>query len=1167
MKKGLKVFAAVGLSSMLLASMAIPSVSLAKTKTALESAKSSSVKKSLKGKQEKKAPMSEDSFIIKYNKALTPTEHKLAGGTLVRQISKLNYAEVKVKNKQNLAKVMKAYKKLGKVESVRPSFLYKTSSLGDPKASEQYQHAMLRTEQALQLAGKNKVTVAVIDTGTDSKHPDLKNVVLPGYNAANPANQNVVGDWDHGTHVSGIIGAEKGNGVGGYGMNPAAKILPIDVFDGGMGASDVSIAEGILYAVEKGAKVINMSLGGPGTSPVLEDAIATAIKKGVVVVAAAGNESSDAVSYPAGYEGVISVGSINNKKQLSYYSNYGPSVDIVAPGEGVYSTLYDFEKKSTFMAASGTSMSSPVVAGVASLLLTKYPNLTPAQVEYILEKTADDLGEKGFDTKFANGLVNPVKALSYNVNNVPSYVKSEWTHKEIQQQAEQVDAKAKVVNEGAITKPYEQKWIKFDVKKGEYIQTILEGSKNFDYKIMGHFYGKNNSVESFDVNDSQEGTVEGKLIQAPFDGTVAIGVKDVNGSFDDTSNQESKYKLTVEKVSELPKDESSVEKMINISSLPYQQPKAFTIAGEKGDYDYFTLNVKEEQLVKINMSGIPGLNTEIGVYNVNNIIGEDPEAPASEKLSEADKLARIKEALEGEESLPADFTGNSFGVGKGETVTFTAQPNQEYIIKVAGDAMNLNELDLLFAMLFGIDLSLPDEEKPSSIVPYSLNVTGKVLPTDEDGLDSSILGEDENRGGSITIIISGSEKNNKIMAADDSYLEEVETQMNTILESALPYTVGDKATGYIQNEMDQDYFIVEPEETAIYQFGLKNFDGNIPFADIIEVSEEKDENGNTYIVPNYISDNIDWSGFDIKGMDQFYTGMEKGKKYLVKLTSNAAQGASFEPYELTSKKVISDPSDAHEPSDYKNLKNLPAATFQGNFAMPNDSDPFYYVAPETGIKAISVAAEKATEAMKQQYPQDLISDFEGLALVIEDTNGNKEFDEGDNFITEIQKGPSGFSSGSFKTKQGQGYFIEIYGFTNGNIPLTLLPYTFKLESMNKQDEVSSQAKPIKMKQEKGSLKTATGYLNAGINGGDEDWYEFEVSKDSAVTVKLEAGKEIDGVISIYQNGKLLKHSDLYHLGDDEVVQLHLKKGKYQVKVNDAYGTASISPYTLKVTTP
>ncbi|MEH6940265.1 S8 family peptidase [Bacillus sp. JJ722] len=1166
MKKGLKVFAAVGLSSMLLASMAIPSASLAKTKTALESAKSSSVSKSVKGKHEKKAPMSEDSFIIKYNKALTPTEHKLAGGTLVRQISKLNYAEIKVKNKQNLAKVMKAYKKLGKVESVRPSFLYTTSSLGDPKASEQYQHSMLRTEQALELAGKNKVTVAVIDTGTDSKHPDLKNVVLPGYNASNPANQNVVGDWDHGTHVSGIIGAEKGNGVGGYGMNPAAKLLPIDVFDGGGGASDVSIAEGILYAVEKGAKVINMSLGGGGSSPVLAEAIATAIKKGVVVVASAGNESSDSISYPAGYEGVISVGSINDKKKLSDYSNYGPSVDIVAPGEDVYSTLYSFEKKSTFVAASGTSMSSPVVAGVASLLLTKYPNLTPAQVEYILEKTADDLGEKGFDTKFANGLVNPVKALSYNVKNVPSYVKSEWTHKEIQQQAEQVDAKEKVVKEGAITKPYEQKWIKFDVKKGEYIQTVLEGSKNFDYKIMAHFYGKN-SVESFDVNDTQDGTVEGKLIQAPFDGTVAIGVKDVNDSFDDSSNQESKYKLTVENVSALPKDESSVEKMINISSLPYQEAKSFTLAGEKGDYDYFTLNVKEEQLIKINMSGIPGLNTEIGVYNVNNIIGEDPEAPASEKLSEADKLARIKEALEGEEKLPADFTGNSFGVGKDETLSFTAQPNQEYIIKLAGDAMNLNDFDLLFAMLFGMDLGLSEDEKPSSVVPYSLNVTGKVLPTDEDGLDSGVLGEEEERGISISIIMSAAEKNNKITAAGDSYLEELDTNMKTILESALPYTVGSKATGYIQNDMDQDYFIVEPEETAIYQFGLKNVDGNIPFADIIEVSEEKDENGNTYTVPNYISDNINWSGFDITGMDQFYTGLEKGKKYVVKLTGNAALGTSFEPYELTSKKVIGDPSDAHEPSDYKNLKNLPAATFQGNFAMPNDTDPFYYVAPDTGIKAISVASEKATDAMKQKYPEDLISDFKGIATIIEDTNGNKEFDEGDNFITEIQKGINSFSSGSFKTKQGQGYFIGIYGYIDGTIPLTLLPYTFKLESMNKQDEASSQAKPIKMKQDKGTLKTATGYLNAGINGGDEDWFEFEVSKDSTVTVKLEAGKEIDGVISLYQNGKLLKHSDLYYLGDDEVIQLKLKKGKYQVKVNDAYGTASISPYTLKVTTP
>lgn len=1157
MKKGLKTLATVGLSSMLLASMAIPGNVLA-SNNVLEQVKTAQAKKAIKGSQEKKAYVSENSFIIKFNKPLTTAEHNVAGGTLVRQVAKLNYAEIKVKNKQNLAKVMKAYQKLGKVDSVRPSYLYKTNALNDPKATEQYQHVMLQTEQALKLAGKNKVTVAVIDTATDSKHPELMNKVLPSYNAANPANQNVLQDYDHGTHVSGIIAAEKGNGVGGHGINPNAKILPIDVFDGGGGASDVSIANGILYAVEKGVKVINMSLGGPGTSPVLEDAVATAIKSGVVVVAAAGNESSEEVSYPAGYEGVISVGSINNKKELSYYSNYGPSVDIVAPGEDIYSTLYNFEKKSTFFKASGTSMASPVVAGVASLLVSKYPNLTPAQVEYVLEKTADDLGDKGFDTKFANGLVNVVKALSYDVKNIPNYVKADWTEKEIQQQAEQVDASKKIVKEGAITKPYEQSWIKFEVKKGEYIQTVLEGSKNFDYKVMGHFFSADNKVESFDVNDTQDGTVEGKLIQAPFDGTVAIGVKDVNGSFDDSANKASTYKLSVEKVAELPQDESTVEKMVNVPSLPYSLAKPFTLAGEKGDYDYFTLKVKEEQLVKIDMSGIPGLNTEIGVYNVNNIIGEG---------SETDKLATLKAALEGEEKVPADFTGNKKGVGKGETLTFVAQPNQEYIIKVSGDAVNMSELDMFFAMLFGIDLGFSPEDKPSSIEPYTLNITGKILPADEDGLDSSVLGEEEQSHGSITIVFSAAEKNNKIASASDSYLEELDTQMKTILEKGLPYSIGDNAKGYIQSDIDQDYFIVKPEETAIYEFDLKNAEGIVPSAEIIELTEVKDEEGNNYTTPNYISNNLDYSGFEPKTLEHFYTGMEKGKTYLVKLANNGFQSTSSEPYELTSKKIVSNPSDAYEPSNYENIKALPSSTFQGNFAMPNDSDVFYYVAPSNGVKAISVAAEKATEAMKQKYPQELLGDFEAYVTVIQDTNNNRKLDENDNYITDLSKGPSGFKSGSFTTKQNQGYFIEVYGYTTGNIPLTLLPYTFNLVNMDKKDEASSQAKPIRMNQITTTLQSATGYLNAGINGGDQDWFEFNVKKDTTVTIRLQAGKEIDGVISLYQNGKLLKSSDLYNLGDDEVVQLNLKKGKYQVKVNDSYGTASLTPYALKVATP
>src|SRR3954447_18696716 len=121
------------------------------------------------------------------------------------------------------------------------------------------------------------------------------------------------------------------------------------------------------------------------------------------MVAAAGNEGADMAQFPASYEGVISVGAVDKAKSLTEYSSYGVSTDLVAPGDNIYAPTYGLEKKSTFEVLSGTSMSAPMVTGTVSLLLSKYPDLKAAQVEYILKKTATDLGAKGFDAKYGYG--------------------------------------------------------------------------------------------------------------------------------------------------------------------------------------------------------------------------------------------------------------------------------------------------------------------------------------------------------------------------------------------------------------------------------------------------------------------------------------------------------------------------------------------------------------------------------------------------------------------------------------------------------------------------------------------------------------------------------------------------------------------------------------------
>ncbi|WP_050616485.1 S8 family peptidase [Bacillus testis] len=1167
MKKNRKKWAAAGFSTVLAASMALPSAAFAKEESAkIVSTSASSMIHSWKEKNEdqsNKFPVSEDSFVIKYKTPLTAAEHKAAGGTVKRQVSKLNYAEIKVKNKANLSKVMKTYSKLGKVRSISPSYLYKKlETTSDPKAGQQYQHTMLHTDQAQRLAGKNQVIVAVVDGGVDMNHPDLKNILLPGYNAANPANQPLADS--HGTHVAGIVAAEKGNGIGGHGIATNVKILPVDVFDGFI-ATDATIAEGIMYAVDHGAKVINMSLGGYGDSPIMREAVAAAISKGVTVVAAAGNDNSDMVSTPAGYEGVISVGSLNSDRKLSSYSNYGPSVDVVAPGEDVYSSLYDPDKKSTYDKMSGTSMASPVVAGAAALLLTKNPNLTPAQVEYILEKTADDLGERGYDLKYANGVINPVKALSYNVKSIPAYVKGELSNQEVLKEAAEVDATKKIEKQGKLTKPFEQQWIKFDVKKGQYIQNVLNGSKQYDYKIMVRFFGTNGQVQSEEVNETQDGSVEAKLIQAPFDGTVAIGVKDVNGNYDDSGREASSYTLSVETADQLPADESSTDRMIDVDPLPYKTPQPFTIAGENGDYDYFKLKVKEKQSVKVDMSGIAGLNTAIELYNISALT-EDQEMTAEEKQ------AFLKETLEGEDSYMWDMMADRKGIGQGEKLNFTAEPDQEYIIKVRGDGGgSYGGMFITFGSLFAetIGMSNDEEKKPSSLLPYTLSVESKAVTEDEDGLnESSLYGGEEDESAEQEAVPERLKKRKGLVKASavDPYFAEQTERIDQIVGQALPFTIGEKASGYIQDNADIDFYLVEPEESSILDFTVQNKDGILPLIEINEVVEQEEANGDRYVSLNPISNNFDWASYENTLKDRFYTGLQKGKKYVIAVGNDWSTGSSvsYEPYEIQASIVASNVEDEFEPNDETTAVKLPSSSFQANVAMPNDVDSYYFTAEKTGIKAVTFQVGKADYPMQLKYPQELLSQYHPIGLLYEDTDNDHKIDyEKDVPVTILLKGPLGFTSGSFKVTKGKSYIIQTAGMMMDDTSFSLLPYTMTITDMDRKDE-STGTKPVAMKKESATAFSASGYLNAGVTGGDTDWFTFNLAKDAKGTISLATGREGDGVIDIYQNGKLIKHSDSFMQDDEEVVVLNLKKGSYQVKVSDAKGVASITPYKLKV---
>lgn len=1125
--------------------------------------------------EEKKSPLSEDTLIIKYEKPLTISEHKRLGGTLVRQVSGLNYAVVRVKDKKNLHNIISKYQQLEKVVSVTPSVLYQQLGFKDPKAGEQYHLTQLQIEKAQKLAGKNKVKVAVIDTGIDKNHPDLRGKIIASKNTVNPISPGVP-DF-HGTHVAGIIAAKKDNGIGGYGVHPDADIISIDVFDRGWGVSDYSIAEGILEAVRSGAKVINMSLGGPMPSPVIEEAVKHALAKNVVVIAAAGNSASDWTNYPAGYEGVISVGSVNKYKKLSSYSSYGPSIDIVAPGEDVYSTIYEPEKLSSFRKMSGTSMASPVAAGVAALLLSKNPNLTPAQVEYILEHTAEDLGDKEFDVKFGHGLVDPVKALQFDQRKLPAIIKKAMTEKQIFDSAKQVKIDQTLLISDAITKPFEEKWIKFNVKKGDNIQAVLSGTPNYDYKLMIRFTSAK-TKKIHEINKVREGKAEGKLFEAPADGVLAIGVKDANGNYDDSAKKLSKYMLQVEKAAGPLEDESSLENPVAIETIPFSTDELpLTLTGKDGDDDYFTFSVEEKQVVKLEVSAVPGVNTTISVYQMEMMpgSGDMPEGEYPEGEYPEGKYSAAHEGDHGEEMEPMHYSNNG-GLSENETLTFTAEPGMPYTVKVSNKPSNYYGM---YEFFYGFGMYAETEAAPeSSLVPYLFSISGKVMPADEDNLpymEEEMMPEEPAE--EEEYVEGMLESQRELIGTASAYKAAHEGEMDEYLmrvqENALPYTIGQRAEGYLSSFEDEDWFQINPKQTGIYEFTLDKT-GNIPWFEIYQIVTDKTEQGEEFTWLNYIGTNVTWDMFSDNLNTKVYTGLEKGSKYFIKLNNDYMRNQiSFSPYAFTSRLVTKNAEDRYEDNDkIEKVKDLPGSVVEGNFGMPNDQDVFYFQAKADQIYGITLERSALTKEISR-LPKEVRSPFYGFVQIVEDKNKNRKLDEKEyNLMQFIEKGVfGGYTFGSFKAKKGKNYIIIASGWPEGSTPLTLMPYKLTVEAAKTKDEDAGNqvtnnkaSKPIKMKKLTIHTWESTGHFNSGLSLGDQDWYTFTLDQTASGVIKLEGSIETDGKIELYKDGKLIQSADFYPEGDAEVLSAALKKGTYQVKITDFHGGSTIKPYKLKV---
>lgn len=269
------------------------------------------------------------------------------------------------------------------------------------------------------ITAPNGARVAILDTGINESHLDLTGKVVAHQDFTGSLTSGTNDVYGHGTHVAGIVAANTNNGKGVAGVCPQCTLLNGKVLnDSGSGAYSW-IANGIGWAVQNNAKVINMSLGGSVKSSTLENAVNTAWNSGVVVVAAAGNSNNPSKTYPAAYTNVIAVAATNNLDQKAYFSSYGSKwVDIAAPGEYIFSTWKDSSSRSNpqpecdltgcYKYASGTSMSTPMVSGVAGLVWsTGYTS--PSAVRTKIESTADQITETG--TYWSKGRVNAANAV------------------------------------------------------------------------------------------------------------------------------------------------------------------------------------------------------------------------------------------------------------------------------------------------------------------------------------------------------------------------------------------------------------------------------------------------------------------------------------------------------------------------------------------------------------------------------------------------------------------------------------------------------------------------------------------------------------------------------------------------------------------------------------
>jgi len=288
-----------------------------------------------------------------------------------------------------------------------PVSITSSTVLNDSYFDEQWAFGKIQALEAWSVtSGSQEVIIAVLDTGIDQTHIDLAGKVIASINfTQSPTVDDIDG---HGTHIAGIIGAIANNGVGIAGLAYNCSLMNVKVADDKGFVDAEAVAEGIVWAVDNGAKVINMSLTLTEPTQALEDAVDYAWSKGAILIAAAGNNGSSTPMYPAYYANCLAVTAINSDGLLAPLANHGDWVDVAAPGANIYSTLPD----NSYDYKTGTSMATSYVASLAGLLFCVVSDvngdgLLNDEVRYIIENSCDEIGT----LDVTNGYINAFRAV------------------------------------------------------------------------------------------------------------------------------------------------------------------------------------------------------------------------------------------------------------------------------------------------------------------------------------------------------------------------------------------------------------------------------------------------------------------------------------------------------------------------------------------------------------------------------------------------------------------------------------------------------------------------------------------------------------------------------------------------------------------------------------